>query len=105
MEFVGGSGLRAGGLLAWQPRGETNPHRYVCAALPDGTNQHKVTPLDGRAVDPDVSRLGSEVAYVSATAAPLGSVTEMVRPGLPVLGLIGVRLFPWSLFTKRVFRS
>src|SRR5512135_3735258 len=33
VEFVGGSGLRAGVLLAWQERGETHPRRSQAVAL------------------------------------------------------------------------
>lgn len=87
-------------------RHDPAPHRYVCAALPDGTSQRKLTPLDGRAVDPDVSPSGTEVAYVSSSAGPFGALERVPTDGGGAVGLASglVAAWPaWSEDGSRVF--
>jgi RTX calcium-binding nonapeptide repeat (4 copies) len=62
-------------------RGETVPNRSLCAAPPNGLNPTRLTVRRGYALDPDVSPLGSEIAYVEATAFPLGQLYRVSTRG------------------------
>jgi Tol biopolymer transport system component len=90
-------------------RGETVPNRSLCAAPPSGLNPTRLTARNGYALDPDVSPLGSEIAYVEATAHPLGALFR-----IPTGGGAPVRLaeqlaaagYPaWSRDGGRIFFS
>ena len=56
MEFVGGPGLRAGVLLAWQQRGEADPGRGQTVALQDSLDG----PLAGERTDVQGLQLGTD---------------------------------------------
>src|SRR5688572_24673377 len=60
---------------------ETGVNRSLCAAPPSGLDPTRLTPRDGRALDPDVSPLGSEIVYVDAFAHPTGALYRIPTGG------------------------
>jgi Ca2+-binding RTX toxin-like protein len=94
--------------LSAAERTNTTPNRYVCAATPNGLTQRKVTPVEGRAVDPDVAPLGAEIAYVSALVAPFGALERVSAGGGAPVRPWGdlVSAWPtWSADGQRIFVS
>jgi hypothetical protein len=81
-------------------RFDTSPHRYLCAAPPNGSTGRKVTPRDGHAVDPDVSPSGSDVAYVTTAAAPLGVLERVPVGGGAVVRPAGDRVAAWPAWSS-----
>jgi Ca2+-binding RTX toxin-like protein len=88
--------------------GETGVNRSLCASPPSGLAPTRLTLRGGRALDPDVAPLGSEIAYVDAAAHPLGALLRVPTGGGPA-----VQLAPghnagwpaWSADGERVYFS
>ena len=81
-------------------RFDVEPHRFLCAAPPNGSTGRKVTSRDGHVVDPDVSPSGSDVAYVTTAAAPLGPLERVPSGGGPVVRPAGNVPVAWPTWGR-----
>jgi RTX calcium-binding nonapeptide repeat (4 copies)/WD40-like Beta Propeller Repeat len=87
---------------------EAGVNRSLCAAPPSGLDPTRLTALDGRALDPDVSPLGSEIAYVDAFAHPAGSLHRIPTGGGPAVQLAqghNAAWPAWSADGERIYFS